>query len=210
MLYQEFLDKLTFSKAEILANTKGTLVSDPPPGGLVRLPAPPFLMVDRIVTLEKGGRRGKIIGEQDIALDQWFFQCHFENDPVQPGCLGIDAIWQLLGFYCTSNGATGQGRALGCGEVDFFGQIRPHNKVVRYEVDIRRFTKMEDKGVCLVVGNARVLVDGEAIYTIKDAKVGTFHGIAYDNYPSIDSPNAVGGVMEPVSAKPKPSEETLR
>ncbi len=207
MLYKEFLDKLTFDKAEILANTKGTLVSDPPPGGIVRLPAPPFLMVDRIVSLEKGGRRGKIVGEQDILLDQWFFQCHFENDPVQPGCLGVDAIWQLLGFYCTSCGATGQGRALGCGEVDFFGQIRPHNQVVRYEVDIRRFTKMEDKGVCLVVGNAKVLVDGETIYTIKDAKVGTFHGIAYDNYPSTDSQNAIGGVMEPVTAKPSHSKE---
>ncbi len=196
MLYADFLKKDSFSKLEIIANTKGTLISDPPAEGIARLPAPPFLMIDRITNIESSGRRGKIVGEQDINFDQWFFQCHFQGDPVQPGCLGVDAIWQLLGFYCAVNGSTGQGRALGCGEVDFFGQIRPFNKVVRYEIDVRRYSQMPSKGVSLIVGNGKVFVDDEHIYSVKDAKVGTFHNIAYDTYPDPESPHARGGVLE--------------
>ena len=112
-------------------------------------------------------------------LDDWFFHCHFDSDPVQPGCLGVDGIWQLLGFYCIWRGGLGSGRALGCGEVDFAGQIRPHDELIRYEVDVRRYTEIKHAGASLVVGDARLLIDGEEIYTIKQAKVGLFREIKY-------------------------------
>jgi 3-hydroxyacyl-[acyl-carrier protein] dehydratase/trans-2-decenoyl-[acyl-carrier protein] isomerase len=128
-------------------------------------------------------------------LTDWFFHCHFRGDPVQPGCLGVDAIWQLLGLYCGVCGAPGSGRALGCKEVEFVGQIRPHNRLVRYEIDIRRFSMLKDSGSAVVIGSGKVIVDGEAIYTIKDAKVGTFLGIAYPDYPE-RSKNSVGGIMD--------------
>lgn len=198
MYYREFLDRKQFSVEELLAMSQGTLVVDPPPEFL-RLPAPPMLMLDRVVEIAKDGPRGRIVGEQDVRLTEWFFHCHFRGDPVQPGCLGVDAVWQLLGFYCALNGAPGFGRALGCKEVVFNGQIRPHNRVVRYEVEVRRFSMLKASGSSVVVGSAEVLVDGESIYTIKDAKVGTFLGIAYPDYPN-RSPNSVGGIMDRSSA----------
>ena len=82
-----------------------------------------------------------------MRLDDWFFQCHFTRDPVQPGCLGVDAVWQLLGFYCVWAGALGSGRALGSGEIEFFGQIRPHDRLVRYEIDVRRYSELEGRGL---------------------------------------------------------------
>src|SRR3989344_864426 len=117
MKYSAFLEKTEFSKAELLASAWGTLVEDPPRAGVPSLPAPPLLMFDRIVEVSHAGSQGRIIAEQDIALDAWFFQCHFRNDPVQPGCLGVDAIWQLLGFYAAVRGAQGAGRALGGKEI---------------------------------------------------------------------------------------------
>jgi 3-hydroxyacyl-[acyl-carrier protein] dehydratase/trans-2-decenoyl-[acyl-carrier protein] isomerase len=135
------------------------------------------------------------VGEQDIHFDDWFFQCHFRGDPVQPGCLGVDAVWQLVGLYCSAAGAPGSGRALGCKEVEFAGQIRPYDKVVRYEVDIRRFSKLEQSGSAVAIGTAKVLVDGEHIYTVKDAKVGMFRGIAYTDYPA-RSAKSKGGIMD--------------
>ncbi len=194
MKYAEFLERTSFSKEELLASAQGNLVDDAPPE-LARLPAPPMLMFDRIVEIVRDGSRGRIVAEQDVRFDDWFFQCHFRGDPVQPGCLGVDAVWQLLGFFCTVSGAPGAGRALGCKEVEFSGQIRPFNRLVRYEVDVRRFTKLEAAGASIVVGSARVLVDGEAIYAIKDAKVGTFTGITYADYPA-RSKNSVGGIMQ--------------
>ena len=194
MRYAEFLEKTTFSRAELLGLSQGNLVADPP-AEFVRLPAPPMLMFDRVVELERAGPRGRIVAEQDIGLADWFFQCHFRGDPVQPGCLGVDAIWQLVGLYCAAAGGKGSGRALGCKEVEFAGQIRPHNKLVRYEVDIRRFSILKESGCAVAIGNGRVLVDGEAIYTVKDAKVGLFFGIAYPDYPA-RSANAVGGIMD--------------
>jgi 3-hydroxyacyl-[acyl-carrier protein] dehydratase/trans-2-decenoyl-[acyl-carrier protein] isomerase len=129
-----------------------------------------------------------------VQVDEWFFQIHFRNDPVQPGCLGVDAIWQLLGLYCSMNGATGAGRALGCKEIEFNGQIRPSNKLVTYEIDIRRFSIMKAQGVSLAIGDGRVYVDGELIYKIKDAKAGLFKGLAYKDYPN-PGPNAIGGII---------------
>jgi 3-hydroxyacyl-[acyl-carrier protein] dehydratase/trans-2-decenoyl-[acyl-carrier protein] isomerase len=194
MRYAEFLERDRFSKEEIFALSQGNLVEDPP-AEFVRLPAPPMLMIDRVVSLERSGSRGRIVGEQDIHLTDWFFQCHFRGDPVQPGCLGVDAVWQLIGLYCAAAGAAGSGRALGCKEVEFSGQIRPYNRVVRYEVDIRRFSMLPESGSSVAIGTARVLVDGEPIYVVRDAKVGTFRGIAYTDYPA-PSANSVGGITD--------------
>ncbi|MEE9910207.1 MAG: bifunctional 3-hydroxydecanoyl-ACP dehydratase/trans-2-decenoyl-ACP isomerase [Deltaproteobacteria bacterium] len=193
--YQEFLQKKSFAFEEILAFSRGSLIKDPPAGFEARLPAPPFLMMDRITLIESAGNAGKIIAEQDIRLDSWYFQCHFTSDPVQPGCLGVDAIWQLLGFFCVWRGSLGTGRALGCGEVVFNGQIRPFNKLVRYEIDVRRFSQLKDSGASVVIGDGRVYVDDELIYTVGQARTGIFKDIAYPDYPN-RSKNSVGGIMQ--------------
>jgi 3-hydroxyacyl-[acyl-carrier protein] dehydratase / trans-2-decenoyl-[acyl-carrier protein] isomerase len=195
MNYDEFLARERFTKQELLAFAHGTLVKDPPEHFRARLPAPPMLMLDRVVEIGRAGPRGRIVGEQDVAVDQWFFQCHFLGDPVQPGCLGLDAVWQLLGFYCNWRGGLGSGRALGVGEVEFSGQIRPYDRLVRYEVDVRRYTELPEKGASLVVGDARVLVDGDEIYTIRKARVGLFRDIDYRDYP-LPSERSRGGRME--------------
>jgi 3-hydroxyacyl-[acyl-carrier protein] dehydratase/trans-2-decenoyl-[acyl-carrier protein] isomerase len=189
--YAEFLQASTLSKQQLLAWGKQSLVADAP-GTIPSLPLPPMLMFDRITAIEHAGRRGLIVAEQDIHLDAWYFLCHFGNDPVQPGCLGVDAIWQLLGMYCALRGGLGAGRALGCKEVDFFGQIRPHDGVVSYRVEIRRYSALQ--GGAVVIGDGTVSVDGEAIYTVKDAKVGIYPGIQYSDYPAL-SANARGGVL---------------
>jgi 3-hydroxyacyl-[acyl-carrier protein] dehydratase / trans-2-decenoyl-[acyl-carrier protein] isomerase len=193
MRYAEFLERTSYTQAHLIGMSEGNLIEDPP-GEIGRLPAPPMLMLDRITELTRG-TRGRIVGEQDIALDDWFFQCHFRGDPVQPGCLGVDAVWQLVGFYCTASGAPGSGRALGCKEVEFAGQIRPYNKVVRYEVDIRRYTLLRESGSAVAIGSAQVLVDDELIYRVVDAKVGMFLGIRYADYPT-QSRNSRGGIMD--------------
>src|SRR5215471_16368164 len=155
MRYAEFLERSRFTKEELLALSQGNLVEDAP-AEFVRLPAPPMLMIDRVVAIDRHGSHARIVGEQDIHLTDWFFQCHFRGDPVQPGCLGVDAVWQLLGLYCAACGAAGSGRALGCKEVEFAGQIRPYNGVVRYEVDVRRFSMLPDSGAAVAIGTARV------------------------------------------------------
>jgi 3-hydroxyacyl-[acyl-carrier protein] dehydratase/trans-2-decenoyl-[acyl-carrier protein] isomerase len=106
--------------------------------------------------------------------------------------LGVDAIWQLLGFYLGGSGAVGAGRALGCKEVEFFGQIRPLNKLIRYEVEIRRFQMNPENQTAVVIGTGKIFVDDEHIYTIRDAKVGTFLGLGYPNYP-FENKNGFGG-----------------
>jgi 3-hydroxyacyl-[acyl-carrier protein] dehydratase/trans-2-decenoyl-[acyl-carrier protein] isomerase len=153
-----------------------------------------MLMLDRITEIRRDGARGRIVGERDVRLDDWFFQCHFLGDPVQPGCLGVDGVWQLLGFFCAWSGGPGSGRALGCGEVEFFGQIRPHDARVRTEIDVRRFTQLDKAGASMVIGDARLFVDGEEIYRVERAKVGTFQGLAYPDYP-FASRNARGGKL---------------
>lgn len=195
MTYQEFLQKKSFAFEEILAFSHGRLIDDPPAGLEAKLPAPPFLMVDRITCIESSGNTGKIIAEQDIRLDAWYFQCHFLGDPVQPGCLGVDAIWQLLGFYCIWRGSLGTGRALGCGEVFFNGQVRPFNKCVRYEVDVRRYSQLKDSGASIVIGDGRMYVDEECIATVGQARTGIFKDIAYRDYPR-RSKNSIGGIIQ--------------
>jgi 3-hydroxyacyl-[acyl-carrier protein] dehydratase/trans-2-decenoyl-[acyl-carrier protein] isomerase len=192
--YQEFMERDHFNFEELLASSHGNMISGAPEGFDARLPAPPFLMVDRITQILSNGRQGKIIAEQDIRLDAWYFQCHFIGDPVQPGCLCVDAVWQLLGFYCLWRGALGSGRALGCGEVSFNGQIRPFNKCVRYEIDIRRYSQLKGSGSAVVVGDGKVFVDNELIALISQARTGVFKDLAYRDYP-VRSKNSVGGIM---------------
>ncbi|HEX2486074.1 MAG TPA: bifunctional 3-hydroxydecanoyl-ACP dehydratase/trans-2-decenoyl-ACP isomerase [Myxococcota bacterium] len=196
MKYAEFLARDRFEADELLAFAWGRLVEDAPPDLTSQLPAPPMLMVDRIGEIRRDGRQGRIVAERAVRLDDWFFQCHFTRDPVQPGCLGVDAVWQLLGFFCVWSGALGSGRALGSGEIEFFGQIRPHDRVVRYEIDVRRYSELKATGSAIAIGDATVLVDDEPIYSIKAAKSGVFRGIAYTDYPS-PGPNSRGGRLAP-------------
>ncbi|MDZ4165655.1 MAG: bifunctional 3-hydroxydecanoyl-ACP dehydratase/trans-2-decenoyl-ACP isomerase [Smithellaceae bacterium] len=194
MNYTDFQGCNQFGQEELLAFAYGRLVGDPPEGFDGRLPAPPFLMVDRILSITQNGRQGEIIAEQDVRLDAWYFQCHLPGDPVHPGCLCVDAIWQLLGFFCIWRGALGSGRALGCGEVFFNGQIRPFNKLVRYEITVKRFSQLKASGASIAIGDAKVFVDGEHIMDVAGARTGIFRGIAYPDYP-LRSANAVGGQM---------------
>jgi 3-hydroxyacyl-[acyl-carrier protein] dehydratase/trans-2-decenoyl-[acyl-carrier protein] isomerase len=192
--YEEFRARSSFNREEVLALAHGSLLKDVPAEFNARLPLPPMLMVDRIDELSARRARGRIVAERDVRVDDWFFQCHFIGDPVQPGCLGVDGVWQLLGFYCAWRGALGSGRALGCGEIEFAGQIRPHDSVVRYEIDVVRYQDLPRSGSAVVLGDATVLVDGEPIYEIKRAKVGMFRGIDYPDYP-LRSSNSRGGRM---------------
>ncbi len=142
--------------------------------GNARLPLPPMLMFDRITHIStEGGQYGKgvIEAELDIHPDLWFFGCHFEGDPVMPGCLGVDAMWQLAGFFLPWLGEPGLGRALGVGEVKFTGQVLPTAKKVRYVIDISRVIRSRLK---LVVAEGRTFVDDRLIYTAKDLRVGLF------------------------------------
>jgi 3-hydroxyacyl-[acyl-carrier protein] dehydratase/trans-2-decenoyl-[acyl-carrier protein] isomerase len=159
-----------FDHDDLLASSQGRLF----PGGDGRLPAPPMLMFDRITRIDaEGGRYGQgvVEAELDIRPDLWFFGCHFEGDPVMPGCLGLDAMWQLAGFYLTWLGLPGRGRALGVGEVKFTGQVLPEARLVRYVVDIKRVMK---RRLNLVVADAAMFVDGREIYTAQDLRVALF------------------------------------
>lgn len=178
MTYAEFRARNAFTRDELVRLAQGVLLDDAPEGFRSKLPLPPMLMVDRVVQIERSGQhRARIVAERDVHPDDWYFACHFVGDPVQPGCLGVDGIWQLLGFYCAWNGALGTGRALGSGEVEFAGQIRPHNRLVRYEVDVVRYTQLPASGSTIVIGDGRLQVDGEWIYVIKRAKVGIFQNV---------------------------------
>ena len=142
--------------------------------GNARLPAPPMLMFDRITRIsEDGGASGKgeLVAELDIHPDLWFFACHFEGDPVMPGCLGVDAMWQLAGFFLPWLGEPGRGRALGVGEVKFTGQVLPTARLVQYEIDIKRVMRGKLK---MVIADGRTLVDGTEIYTAHNLRVGLF------------------------------------
>jgi 3-hydroxyacyl-[acyl-carrier protein] dehydratase/trans-2-decenoyl-[acyl-carrier protein] isomerase len=194
MTYKEYRQRHEFSFEELLAFAYGRLIEDPPADFDGRLPAPPFLMVDRILSIKSEGRRGSVVAEQDVRLDAWYFQCHMQGDPVQPGCLCVDAVWQLLGYFCTWSGALGSGRALGCGEVSFNGQIRPYNRCVRYEVDVRRYSHLKESGASIAIGDGRVFVDDELVMTVSEARTGIFKDIAYRNYP-LRSRYSTGGIM---------------
>ncbi|MCF6300204.1 MAG: bifunctional 3-hydroxydecanoyl-ACP dehydratase/trans-2-decenoyl-ACP isomerase [Proteobacteria bacterium] len=192
--YADFLKRDHFSKPELLAYSWGDLIEDAPIEGCGLLPSPPMLMFDRITEISHKGKRGRIVAEQDISLDDWFFQCHFRKDPVQPGCLGVDAVWQLIGFYAIIRGGKGAGRALGAGEIEFYGQIRPHNKIVRYEIEIKRYAEIASQDAAIAIGSAKVFVDDVEIYSINDAKAGIFKNIQYTDYPH-ESKQSIGGKL---------------
>lgn len=139
-----------------------------------KLPLPPMLMLDRIARIDAdGGRYGKgqIQAELDIHPDLWFFKCHFDGDPVMPGCLGLDALWQLLGFFLGWLGAPGKGRALSVGEVKFSGMVLPTMKKLEYVVELKRVIRRK---FTLGTGDGWLKADGETIYTAKDLRVGLF------------------------------------
>lgn len=142
--------------------------------GNAQLPMPPMLMFDRITTITDNGgsaNKGEIIAELDIHPDLWFFECHFPGDPVMPGCLGLDAMWQLIGFFLGWMGGQGRGRALGAGEVKFAGQVTPKNQLVTYHVEMKRVIMRK---LVMGIGDAVMKADGKEIYTAKDLRVGLF------------------------------------
>ncbi|GAB4239836.1 MAG: 3-hydroxyacyl-[acyl-carrier-protein] dehydratase FabA [Methyloligellaceae bacterium] len=142
--------------------------------GNAQLPLPPMLMFDRISSItETGGQhgQGQIVAEFDIKPDLWFFPCHFKGDPVMPGCLGLDALWQMLGFFLGWLGAPGKGRALSVGEVKFTGMVEPSVKQVEYIVDLKRVIRRK---FTLGIGDGVLKADGEPIYSAKDLRVGLF------------------------------------
>ena len=163
----------SFDYAQLIACSQGTVFGP----GNARLPAPPMLMFDRITCIdEKGGSHGKglLVAELDIRPDLWFFGCHFEGDPVMPGCLGLDAMGQLAGFYLPWLGEPGRGRALGVGNVKFSGQVLPTAKVVRYEIDVRRVMRGK---LALVIADGCTYVDDRLIYEAEGLRVGLFQSV---------------------------------
>ena len=155
---------------ELIACANGDLFGP----GNARLPAPPMLMFDRITHISDSGGahdKGEIRAELDIKPELWFFDCHFPSDPVMPGCLGLDAMWQLVGFYLGWLGNPGRGRALGAGAVKFTGQVLQDVSLVEYQLDIRRVMTGR---LTMGIANARLLADGEQIYSAEDLRVGLF------------------------------------
>ena len=160
----------SYTYDELIACANGDLFGP----GNARLPAPPMLMFDRITHIsESGGAhdKGKIRAELDIKPELWFFDCHFRTDPVMPGCLGLDAMWQLVGFYLGWLGNPGRGRALGSGAVKFTGQVLQDVSLVEYQLDMRRVMTGR---LTMGIANARLLADGEQIYSAEDLRVGLF------------------------------------
>ncbi len=160
----------SFSKEEIIQCSQGELF------GMdnAKLPADNMLMIDRVIKINNDGGefgKGEVIAELDIHPDLWFFDCHFKGDPVMPGCLGLDAMWQLVGFHMIWAGFKGKGRALGVGDVKFRGQVLPTAKKVTYHVHIKR---MIDSRLKYAIANANMCVDGKQIYTAEKLRVGLF------------------------------------
>ena len=165
-----FLPKNSYSKEELLDCADGNLFGED--NG--KLPTPNMLMFDRITKIsdsEGKYKKGKIIAELDVNPDLWFFDCHFKGDPVMPGCLGLDAMWQLVGFYLCWLGNPGRGRALGASEVKFFRQVLPTAKKVTLTIDMKRILNLD---LTVGIGEGTMLVDDREIYTAKGLKVGLF------------------------------------
>ncbi len=171
-----FSEKGSFNKEDLIACGHGALFGP----GNAQLPVDNMLMIDRIASINKNGglnKKGEIIAELDITPDLWFFDCHFPGDPVMPGCLGLDAMWQLLGFYLGWKGNLGRGRALGAGEIKFTGQVLPTAKKVTYHLHIKRLI---ERRLVMGIADGEVHCDGEMIYSAKDLKVGLFQADAND------------------------------
>jgi 3-hydroxyacyl-[acyl-carrier protein] dehydratase/trans-2-decenoyl-[acyl-carrier protein] isomerase len=160
----------TYNREELLKCGHGELFGP----GNARLPIDNMLMMDRITHIsDQGGEfgKGEIKAELDITPDLWFFECHFPSDPVMPGCLGLDAMWQIVGFYLGWSGHPGKGRALGVGEVKFTGQVLPTAKNVSYQINIKRVIA---RGLVMGIADGSMSVDGREIYTAKGLRVGLF------------------------------------
>lgn len=171
-----FVGKPAYSKDELVACGMGDLFG----AGNAQLPVDNMLMLDRITEINSHGGefgKGEICAELDIHPDLWFFACHFPGDPVMPGCLGLDAMWQLVGFFLGWRGNPGKGRALGSGEVKFTGQILPKHKQVTYHIHMKRVI---ERKLVMGIADGSVAVDGKVIYTASDLRVGLFQST--DNF----------------------------
>lgn len=160
----------SFNRDELLQCGHGQMFGP----GNARLPVPNMLMMDRILNIsDSGGEydKGEIQAELAVTPDLWFFDCHFPSDPVMPGCLGLDAMWQMIGFYLAWLGNPGRGRALGVGEVRFFGQVLPTAHTVHYHIHLKRVITRK---LVMGIGDGNLTVDGREIYTAKDLRVGLF------------------------------------
>jgi len=160
----------SYSQEDLLKCGRGELFGP----GNAQLPLPPMLMFDRISHIGSAGGlhdKGLIVAELDIHPDLWFFGCHFLNDPVMPGCLGLDAMWQMVGFYLGWMGGPGRGRALGVGEVKFRGQVLPDNKLVTYRIHLKRVMMRK---LVMGIADAEMECDGRVIYEASDLRVGLF------------------------------------
>ena len=166
----KFTEKNSFTKEELQLCSNGKLFHE----NDGKLPSSNMLMLDRITSISRDQgnySNGLIEAELDINKNLWFFDCHFKDDPVMPGCLGLDAMWQILGFYLLCSGNHGIGRALGAGQVKFYGQVLPHAKTVKYEIHVKRMLSTK---TVLGVADGLMYVDGKEIYSAKNLKVGLF------------------------------------
>ena len=160
----------SLSKEQLLECASGHMFGE----GNPQLPMPPMLMMDRVTEISLDGGtfdKGHVIAEFDVNPDLWFFKCHFPGDPVMPGCLGLDALWQLTGFNLGWRGMTGKGRALGVGEVKFTGMVTPKTKLVTYHVN---FTRVIDRRLKMGIANGKMFADGQEIYNTENMRVGLF------------------------------------
>ena len=165
------MQKNNYSYEDLISCGKGELFGE----GNAKLPLPPMLMFDRITEIKKDigeFKKGYIKAELDIKDNLWFFDCHFQNDPVMPGCLGLDAMWQLVGFYLGWIGEPGKGRALGVNSVKFTGEVLKKVKMAKYEINMKRILKKE--GAVVGLANGILSADGKKIYTAENLKVGLF------------------------------------
>ncbi len=167
-----FKPQSSYSYEEIIECGRGNLFGK----GNAQLPAPPMLMFDRITNVNKDGGvhgKGEITAELDINEDLWFFKCHFLGDPIMPGCLGLDALWQMLGFYLGWLGYPGKGRALGVGEIKFVEEIKPDKELIRYKVSLKK--SLNKKGLSIGYGDGQIIHKEKIIYHANDLRVGLFN-----------------------------------